>query len=78
MSKAIKSKLVNIRIVFYVLLSLLSFLLGFATSDKQFAAKKGRRDIILELRIKPMDSRTNSRIYTTLSNQESKGENYYE
>ena len=78
MSKALKIQVAIIRIVFFILLSLLFFLLGFTTSDRRFAEKKSRRDIILELRITPKDSKTNSKVYTTLSTKETKGEFYYE
>ena len=78
MSKGIKSKLAIIRIVFFILLSLLFFLLGFATSDRRFAERKGRGDIIFEQRISPKGSRLKSKNYAKLSTQESKGEFYYE
>lgn len=62
MSKELKRKIAFLRVVFFILISLLFFLLGFSTSNRRFAEKKSRRDSIYELKIQPRESNAKSKV----------------
>ena len=62
MSKELKRKTAFLRVVFFILISILFFLLGFSTSNRRFTEKKCRSNSIYELKIKPGEPNTNSKV----------------
>ena len=69
MSKELKRKITLLRVVFYILISMLFFLLGFSTSNRRFSNKKNRNGVILELEINSNESKQDSSIYMVRSIQ---------
>ena len=60
MSKELKRKVTLLRVVFYILLSMLFFLLGFSTCNQRFSGKMIRKGVILELEINSNESKQDS------------------